>query len=88
MDAIELRKHLNRQPFQPFRIHLSDGAQYDVPHGDFMLVTHREVAVAVGLSSHDDVPDEMVYCDPYHITRIEPIIGRTKKRSTPKSRKN
>jgi hypothetical protein len=38
------------------------------------LVTSSEVAIALE-ATVGDLPDRMVYCDPIHITRIDPLNG-------------
>jgi hypothetical protein len=54
------------------RILFSDGTSYDVGHPEMMMVGRTEVVI--GLQSNgDDVFDRFAYCDPVHITRIEPI---------------
>ncbi len=71
MNWEEVRNHLKKSPFQPFRVHMSDGSSYDVPHPDFMLVSRREIVIGTG-STRVGAPAQLVYCDPLHITRIEP----------------
>lgn len=77
----EIRAHLRRQPFRPIRIYVSDGASYDVRHPELALVTRAEVVIALD-SGNDDIPERSAYCDPIHITRIEPLDGAKRKRST------
>ncbi len=67
-----IRKHLRRHPFQPIRIHLSDGSSYEVRHSEFAYVTRTEVVIGID-AANDDLPESSVYCDPIHVTRIEPI---------------
>ena len=43
-DILEL---LRKHPFEPFRIHLSDGVAYDVRHPDMAIVQRSKVIVAV-----------------------------------------
>ena len=74
MRAEEIRAHLRLRPFCPIRFHLSDGSSYDVRHPELALVTSREVIIALG-DGGDRVPPRSIYCDPLHVTRIEPISG-------------
>ncbi len=72
----EIRAHLTKAPFQPIRIFLSDGSFYDVRHPEVAAVSRTEVVI--GLQVGDDrLPERFAYCDPLHITRIEPIDGET-----------
>ena len=48
-----IQEHLLRQPFQPFRVFLSDGSAYDVRHPEMALVTRREVIIALPKLSID-----------------------------------
>ncbi len=81
MNPTQILQHLRREPFRPIRICLSDGASYDVRHPELALVTQTEVAIALG-PGKGEVPERMVYCDPLHITRIEPLDGTKPKRKT------
>ena len=42
-----IQKHLLHQPFQPFRVFLSDGAVYEVRQPEMVLVMQREVLIAL-----------------------------------------
>jgi len=70
----DLREHLRRSPFQPLRVYLSDGSSYEVRHPEMMLVTRSEVIIAID-PGDDAVPEKKVFCDPIHITRVEPTNG-------------
>jgi hypothetical protein len=74
----EIRTHLRRQPFRPIRVYLSDGSHYDVRHPELALVSRMDVVIAID-PGNDDVPERSVYCDPVHVTRIEPINGQDPK---------
>ena len=76
MRANEILRQQRTRPFKPIRIHLSDGASYDVRHPEMMMVTAAVVFIALA-PEKDGVPDRSVYCDPLHVTRIEPINGET-----------
>lgn len=70
----DLRDHLRKQPFEPFRLFLSNGVWYDVRHPEMMFVGRTEVVIATELGE-GDLPAEFAYCDPIHITHIEPLDG-------------
>ena len=36
---------LKKQPFRPFRIHVTDGAHFDVHHPEFVMVTTNQIMV-------------------------------------------
>jgi len=70
----EIRSHVVRRPFQPFRVFISDGSSYTVRHPELIYVGRREAVIAVALGE-GDIPEQSAYCDPLHITRIEPLPG-------------
>ena len=72
MSPHEIVKHLRRESFRPFRLHMSDGSSCDVRHPEMAIVTRFEVVVALEPIS-DDVAERAMFCDPLHITRIEPL---------------
>lgn len=74
-----LKEHLQRSPFKPFRIFLSDGSNHTVPHPEFAWVFGGRVFLGVagkngsenGLVKEISIP---------HITRIEEL-GHHKSKS-------
>jgi hypothetical protein len=69
----ELRDACLQQPFEPFRIVVSDGAHYDIHHPDLLWVGQRKAHV--GLTGQPGQPffERTVKIDLLYITRIEPI---------------
>ena len=72
----QIRAHLKREPFQPVRICLSDGSSHEVRHPENALVTQYDIAIAIE-AENGDLPERMVFCDPMHVTRIEPLPDTT-----------
>ena len=72
MNAEQILAHLRKQPFRPFRIFMSDGSSFEVRHPELAIVERREVAIAMP-QVRDKPVERLAYCDPLHITRIEPI---------------
>lgn len=75
----QIRNHLRKQPFVPIRVFLSDGSTYDIRHPELAAVSRAEVVIGLG-DSADNLPEQFAYCDPIHVTRIEPINGKPIKR--------
>ena len=73
MGPDDIRAKLDTRPFQPFRIHLSDGAAFEVRHPELAIVSKRELVVGVPPSKDALVADRLVNLSLIHITRIEPI---------------
>jgi hypothetical protein len=63
----DLQKAVKPQPFEPTRIHLSDGTTFEVPHPDFVSIGPRTTAILVG-ESHQIINN-------LHITYVEPLIA-------------
>ena len=74
MTAKEIITLQRARPFPGLRIHVSDGEAYEVTHPEMMSVTRRLVFMALS-PGMDGVPERSAYCDPVHITRIEPTNG-------------
>ena len=70
----EVRDILRKEPFQPFRIHLSNGETYDLRHPELALLTRNSVHVVVPSSDQKDT-DRVVQCDLLHVAAMEPIDG-------------
>ncbi|MDO8631742.1 MAG: hypothetical protein Q7R41_14740 [Phycisphaerales bacterium] len=85
MRPSDIIQHVRKQPFQPVRVFISDGSSYDIRHPEMMMVGRTEVVIGL-LTDGNDVYDRFAYCDPVHITRIEPINGKTLRRRTKRSR--
>ena len=68
----EIRRFLTIKPFMPFRVHGSDGSQYDVldpadAHVDMLYFS-------VGIDPDDSgTPAKSIYFSPDHVSRIEPL---------------
>jgi hypothetical protein len=65
MNEGEFKKAIKSQPFQPVRIHLSNGAIFDVPHPDAILIGNRTSAVLVG--------DGVQILSNLHVNFVEPL---------------
>ena len=55
MTADQLQQQLEASPFRPFRLHVTDGRSFDVPHREFMWrhPTGRSVFVATGEDAYE-----------------------------------
>jgi hypothetical protein len=71
----ELVEATRQRPFEPFRIHVSDGSAYDVRHPDQCMTLRRVVIVAAPADPSQPVPDRAVRVDVLHITRLEPLAA-------------
>jgi hypothetical protein len=78
MKPDDIGAHLRREPFQPVRVYISDGSKYEIRNPELMLETRTEVVIAID-PGDDGIPECKVFCDPVHITRIEPVNGTKRK---------
>lgn len=70
--AQEIKKLMDKQPFSPFRIHMSDGSSYEVPHHDAAMVFRNFIEVGLNPDSAG-ILESAVRCAIIHITRIEDL---------------
>lgn len=68
----EIRKQVERVPFRPFRLHLSDGTVHVITDRHLVLVTRHTIFVGVRQNG-EPIPDFAHYYDPMHITQVELI---------------
>jgi hypothetical protein len=43
----ELRDVVRHQPFEPFRLVMTDGVAYEIPHADLLMVGRRTATVGL-----------------------------------------
>jgi hypothetical protein len=67
MSAAEVRQLLNRDPFEPFRFHLTSGDTYEVRDPNSVAVGARRVFIAVPAT------DRFVFFPYLHIAAIETV---------------
>jgi hypothetical protein len=69
----ELRDALRRQPFQPFRLVMTDEMGYDIRHPDLLWVGLRTVQVGLTGQTGQTFYERSVYMDLAHVIRLEPL---------------
>lgn len=73
MPPQEVRKYVAQVPFQPFRLHISDGSSYDILEPLAIHVDMLNVSVGVGIDDETGLYRKSILLAPNHITRIEPL---------------
>src|SRR5262249_44535687 len=70
----DVLQHLQRRPFQPFRLRLSNGIDHDIRHPEMAIVTPSTVVVGIPASAAP-VPsaDNYVIVSLLHVVQIEPL---------------
>lgn len=80
----DIREHLVRRPFEPFRIVMTDGETYDITHPELCLLSR--LTFFVGRPTRKPgLADGVDHCALVHIVRIESPNGD---RQTKPRRKN
>jgi hypothetical protein len=75
-----IKELLNRRPFRPLRLFLSDGSKHDVPHPEFAWVFGGRVFIGIpgkGTPFFDGAVREIAIL---HVTRVEELTrGKSRK---------
>ena len=73
MRSEDIRDFLQRKPFQPFRLTLTDGRTYEVRHPEMAMVGRSIVAIGVPAANDPEpVFDRLVTVSLLHIMQVEP----------------
>ncbi len=66
---------LRKQPFQPFRMNLTDGRTYDISHPELAMVGRSSLAIGqMRPQEAEPIYDRMVTVSLLQIMQIEPIV--------------
>jgi hypothetical protein len=74
----EVREALKRQPFEPFRLVMSDGAGYEIRHPDLLWVGQWTAFVGLTGDAAKTLFERSVKVDLDHIVRLEPLEQMSK----------
>src|SRR4051812_3628666 len=69
-----IQEALRREPFEPFAVHLADGANYLVRAAGDAIICGNSLAVAL----HDRRGRPAVTIDPHHVVRLVPVAAKPK----------
>ena len=72
MTVQTFRELLTERSFKPFRLVMSSGSTYDVPHPEMAFLTKTDILVGIG-DMDDGVPAAFKICSLLHVTAIEPL---------------
>ncbi len=73
----ELRDVLQQQPFEPFRLVMTDGMGYDIRHPDLLWVGKRLAMVGLVGQPGQTFFERAVRVDLLHVIRLEPLETTT-----------
>jgi hypothetical protein len=69
----ELRDTLRHQPFEPFRLVMTDGVGYEIRHPDLLWVGRRSAMIGLTGQPGQTFYERAVKIDLLHVVRVEPI---------------
>ena len=78
MPPEDLQKRLRARQFQPFRLHLSDGAAYEIQHPELVLLGRRSLVLGLARDPVQTLYERTIDIDLLHIVRMEPTEVRPK----------
>ncbi len=67
----DIREFTRKQPFEPYRLHITGGQTYDIRHPDQVIVLRSRLVI--GVSGNDSIPDRVEHIALVHIVRIEEL---------------
>ena len=75
----DIAEFLQRKPFEPFQIHVSEGMHYDILHPEFVLVSPTRVWILVPWKDQPTLPyfDRTDSVALIHIVRLENLAPQT-----------
>jgi hypothetical protein len=83
MERDTLREWLKRRPFQPFRVHLTDGRTFDIRHPRMNLLAQTFIKIGIPApEGPSDLADYTEYVPLMQITQLEPL-GAQRSAETP-----
>ena len=76
----DILKYVQRRPFQPFRLCLSDGRSFEVRHPEMAMVGRSAVTLGIPVPEEaKPIYDHQIDCAIMLITTLEPIDGQDAK---------
>ena len=75
MRPVDLREHLDKRPFEPFRACFSDASSVEITHPELCWLGRTSLYVAVPDPKVRGRALRVVHCAVGHIVRFEPLNG-------------
>jgi hypothetical protein len=71
MTPKDILEVVRRNPFEPFRLVLADGAKYDIHHADQCMVMKKSVVIGEGSSDANGFIEWTINVNCWNVIRIE-----------------
>lgn len=81
MSRKELHAAAKRQPFKPFRLHVTTDETYDVWHPDLIMVGRRSAVIGIVNDPSGTMYDRLFQIDLLHIVGVEDLPPRSSRRN-------
>lgn len=81
MAPLELYDTVHKQPFEPFRLVMTDGVGYDIRHPDLLMVGLQTATVGLSGEKAQQFYERTVKVDLLHVIRLEPLETASKSSS-------
>ena len=73
----EFRQYPTLQPFEPFRLLLSNGEEFTVPHPDLVMVGLRSITVGIPSAENPALYESATQISLNHVERLQRISQPT-----------
>jgi hypothetical protein len=73
MKAEELIERLEERPFQPLRLHMSNGRIHEIRHPEMAIVTETLIAIGIPRDDESGMAASVRLCSLPHVVEAEPI---------------
>jgi hypothetical protein len=73
MSPEQVRDTLRHQPFEPFRLVMTDGKSFDIRHPDLLMIGQRTAMVGLTGEAGQTFYERAVKVDLNHVIRLEPL---------------
>ena len=73
MSPLELKEVLRQQPFEPFRLVMTDGVGYDIRRPDLMMVGMTSAMVGFTTDFEQIFYERSAKIDLGHVARLDPL---------------
>jgi hypothetical protein len=74
MNAEELYEMLRQRPFQPIRLHISNGKTYDIRHPEMAIVARSFVTIGLTGANGSGIASGVIHRSLSHIVQVKPLV--------------
>jgi hypothetical protein len=69
----ELHEFARRQPFEPFRVHLTTGSTYNIRHPDLIMVGRRSAKIGITNEPSGTAYDRTIKVDLLYVVGVQEL---------------